>query len=187
MDAIPLAAYRRRRSRTSRVREVPPAGRIGRAAVRAELSAGERVLADLSLAWNEPVLTGRVLARFAAVRVLSGGPDGREARRLLAEWEPCVRGTAEGRALTRALSAAEPAPRGRALHRAALEAERLGHHASALTLYGLAWESARSGRRRNAACAAAHAAARTAQLAGARRLGRLWARRARRLGRGKQG
>lgn len=181
MEPIPMAAYRRRHGDVARVRETAPPLGLGRAGLRAEHTAGERVLGDLALAWNDAVTSARVVARFAAVRVLAGGPDVAEARALLAEWEPCIRGTAEGRALAAAVRTFEPGVRYRALRAAATAATRLGHHASALSLRAMAWDVAVQARRRGAAVGAARAAARSAAAAGGGSVAARWQRLAARL------
>lgn len=183
MDPIPIENYRMRRSRTQFVREERGRHDARRAGLRSEHIPGDRVLGDLALAWDDPVTAGRVLARFAAVRVLYGGPDRAESLAALDEWARCVIGTEEGRALRVAVQTDSPAERYRALRVAAREASGLGHRASALALRSLMFDVAVHARRRRAAIAAARAASRSAAAVGAPALARRWSRRAKRLGR----
>ncbi len=179
MDAIPILPYRQRRAAALRVRERPSRG-YARASLRRH-DPGEQVLADLFAA-VEPVSAGRILARYAWIGRLRGGPDASEIRAAEQVWSICMAGTAEGRALAAAASA-QPGSvrRWRALKSAARQALQVGHVHGAYALALVALDVARRARRRWAAAETVDTLARMASSLGAASVARRWTRRAARL------
>lgn len=174
MEPIPIAAYRRPQKSLA-VRERPVRPRL-----RSESVPGERILADLATSHDDPHGAGRILARYAAARMLAGQADRAEAKLAFAAWRGFIAGTAECRHLEDALRTSGRARYG-ALLRAATAAALVGHTAGAFALSCMAWKIAADARMRRPARRAARHAARWARRSGSPGTARLWRTRARRL------